>query len=330
MLGARGASSLGVGVACLAISILSLGSNWPILKMALRWSSPLWITEGRLLVSAVLYALALLVQGRLRWPPRSEWRILIIIGVFQNAVMVSLVTVGVAHVGAGRAAVLVYSMPIWIIPGAVLWLHERVSRPQLLGLGIGILGILVLFNPIGFDWSNGSVVLGNACVLLGSLSWSVSILGVRGHRWQVDVLEIMPFQTLLAALLVLPAAGIVEGWRPAFDWTPELIWTFPYICMMGLFLPFWLIVEAGRRLPAIQISLAQLATPVIGMIAAALWINEVPTADNIVGLVLIIVGVAVATIFGARAMRPAEHDQSSPGITSSRTTTPSSSGRGAG
>lgn len=300
----RGRSATGIGALSLVASILSLGSNWPILKMALRSTTPVWLTEGRLVCAGLLYLLALAVRGKLRWPPRSEWPIILLIGLFQSALMFSLVTIGVSHVGAGRAAILVYSMPIWIIPGAMLWLGERVSKPQILGLAIGIVGILVLFNPIDFDWSNRSVVFGNACVLLASLSWSIALLGTRGHRWRVDALEIMPFQTLLATVLLFPVAGVLEGWTPPIQWTPSLLWTFPYICLMGTFVPFWLILEASRRLPAIQVSLTQLATPVIGIVASALWIGEVPTAANIVGLALIIAGVIVATLFAARARGP--------------------------
>lgn len=299
----HGRSSAGIGALSLVASILSLGSNWPILKMALRSTTPVWLTEGRLVGAGLLYFLAVALRGRLRWPPRSEWRIIFVIGIFQSALMFSLVSIGVSHVGAGRAAILVYSMPIWIIPGAMLWLRERVSRPQVLGLAIGIVGILVLFNPIDFDWSDRSVVFGNACVLLSSLSWSIALLGARGHHWRIDALEIMPFQTLLAAILLFPVAGALEGWIPPVRWTPSLLWTLPYICLLGTFIPFWLILEASRRLPAIQVSLTQLATPVIGIIASALWIGEVPTVANIVGLALIIAGVVVATLFAAQARR---------------------------
>jgi drug/metabolite transporter (DMT)-like permease len=285
---ARGKSPVGIGVISLTASILSLGANWPMLKIALSSMTPLWFTEGRLFVPGLLYVVALALQGRLRWPPRSEWPIIILIGVFQSALMITLITIGVHFVGAGRSAILTYTMPIWIVPGAVIWLGERISRAQILGLAIGI------------DWTNRSVILGNACVLLGSLTWSISLLGVRGHRWRVDVFLIMPFQTLLGALLLLPVAGFAEGWLPAIHWSMSFLLSFAYVCVIGTFLAFWFVVEASRRLPAIQVSLAQLGTPVIGIIASALWINEAPTLENVIGLAFIIVGVVIATIFAPK------------------------------
>ena len=292
----------------LAVAVLLLGASWPVMKVGLRGAPPLWFATGRLLAAGVLYILPLAIRRRLIWPPRSEWRTILVLGIFQSALMLGLVTLGVSIIGAGRSAVLAYTMPIWIVPGAALLLHERASRMQLLGVAFGIAGIGVLFNPFEFVWSDWRTVLGNAAVLGGALAWSFALLQVRGHRWRMSPLQAMPFQTLLGGLLLAAASSAIEGPVPHVVLTPAFLLAFCYVSIFATCVAMWLVVEAAQRLPAVGVTIGQLATPVIGVTASALWLGEIPSAGVILGLVLILLGVGVSTVrapAGSRAQRQA-------------------------
>lgn len=295
------------GPVALALSVFLLGVNWPVMKVALHASAPLWLSTERLMVAGVLYAAVLAVQGQLIWPPRREWPIILTLGIFQSAMMITLVTVGVATVGAGRSAILAYTMPVWVIPGAVLLLREYPSRAQLVGLALGVVGILVLFNPLDFDWSDRTVVLGNAAVLCSALAWSFVLLRVRGHVWGVSPVQVMPIQTLLGGLLVLPFAIVFEGSTPRGNLSPGFLIPFAYVSVFATCVAFWLVVEAAHRLPAVRMSLGQLATPVIGVAASALWLGEMPSTGSVVGLALILLGVVVSVSFPAQKVHATRH-----------------------
>lgn len=286
-----------IGPAALVLSVLLLGTNWPVLKIALRGTTPLWFSSARLLSAGVLYALLLAARRRLIWPPRVEWPIIVVLGVFQSALMMGLLTVGVGIVGAGRSAILAYTMPIWMIPGAALLLHERASRAQLVALLLGVIGLVTLFNPLDFDWSDRRVILGNASVLVCAMAWSFALLRVRGHVWRVAPMQVMPFQTLLGGLLLLPFAAAFEGTVPRIARSWEFLLSFSYVSIAATFIAFWLVVEAARRLPAARMSLGQLATPVIGVAASALWLGERPSTGSLIGLALILLGVGVSAGF---------------------------------
>jgi drug/metabolite transporter (DMT)-like permease len=53
------------------------------------------------------------------------------------------------------------------------------------------------------------------------------------------------------------------------------------------------VATAGRHLPAVTTSLGLLATPVVSIVVATLWLGEAPTATLIVAVVLILGGVAI-------------------------------------
>ena len=284
------------GPVALALSILLLGSNWPVMKIALRTATPLCLTSVRLLMAGVLYLVLLGAQGRLIWPPRREWRMIVVLGVFQSALMTGLIMVGVGIVGAGRSAILAYTTPIWVMPGAALLFNERISRLQLAGLAFGVAGVVVLFNPAAFDWTDSRTIAGNACVLGGALAWSVALLTTRGHTWRMTPLQTMPYQTLLGGLLLLPVAMVTEGVLPRGDTSAAFVLAVAYIGGGATFVAYWMVVEAARRMPAGRMSLAQLSTPVIGVGASARWVGEAPSVDNLLGLALILAGVGLSAI----------------------------------
>jgi drug/metabolite transporter (DMT)-like permease len=58
---------------------------------------------------------------------------------------------------------------------------------------------------------------------------------------------------------------------------------------------------AGRSLPAVTTSLGLLATPVVSVVIATVWLGESRTASLVVAIVLILGGVAIGTTGDAAA-----------------------------
>lgn len=290
----------------LTIAIVLLGTNWPTLKIAMRGIEPLWFNSLRMLSAALVYAAILAMRGRLVWPSRQDVPMVLGLGILQFGVMSCLVAYGVATVGAGRSAILVYTNSIWVTTGAVLVLGERISRWQIVGMVFGLAGIAILFSPFDLDWSSRRVLIGNGSVLLGSMVWSVALLQVRGHRWHADPLELLPHQTALGGLLSVPLAMTLESPLPHIHWAWQPVTAFVIVVLFATCLSFWGLVMAGRRLPAVAVSLGQLATPVIGVVSASIIVSEIPSRADIAGLTLIVFGVALAAILGRRGRtRPA-------------------------
>lgn len=289
----------------MAVVILLLGLNWPILKLGLRGADPLWFATVRIFLAALAYTLLLVAQRRLAWPNRQDMPVLLGVGVFQMGIMVGLMTFGLKHVDAGRSVILVYTTSLWVLPGAVLFLHERISRWQVAGFVAGLAGVVILFNPLDFDWHDRVALLGNASLLLCALSWAVALLQVRGHRWRLDPLQLLPWQSLLGALILLPFAAWQEGWPPHLPWSSRFVLILLYNVVPAGCFSLWGIMAAGRVLPAVTLSIGQLATPVVGVLAAALMLGERPSGGKLMGLACILTGVALATVAGRRAARAA-------------------------
>src|SRR5262249_43685598 len=114
-----------------------------------------------------------------------------------------LVSIGLQFVPAGRSVVLGYTTPLWVTIGAGLFLGEPLTPSRIIGLIVGLSGLLLLFDPSTFDWSNHDAIIGNALVLVAALCWTASILHVRAHKWVSTPFELVPWQALLATCVLL-------------------------------------------------------------------------------------------------------------------------------
>jgi drug/metabolite transporter (DMT)-like permease len=162
----------------------------------------------------------------------------------------------------------------------------------------------VLFNPLAFDWTQRAAVLGNLAILAAALLWAGSILHIRGHRWHSTPFDLLPWETLLATAILTPLAFLLAG-KPVFAIDAPLGAMLLYAGVPGTALAYWAVAMASRHLPAITTSLGLLATPVISIVVAAIWLQEMPTADVLGAMALILSGIAIGATAASHGESPA-------------------------
>jgi drug/metabolite transporter (DMT)-like permease len=281
-----------VALALLVAIIVLWGVNWPVMKIGLQSIPPFWFAAARLTLGAATLFAVLAWRGLLRVPSRRDLPVLVSVGVLQMAVFLACINSGLQVVEAGRSALLAYTTPLWVTPAAMIVLGERMGRAKTVGWLLGMGGLAVLFNPLGFDWSDPDTVLGNGLLLGGALAWAAAIVHVRGHSWESTPLQLAPWQMLLAlpplaaaAAATEPLAAIEVGW----DLAAVLLYNGPVATAFC----FWAAVTVTSSLPAITTSLGFLGVPMAGIAAAALWLGEPVTPTLAAGLALILAGLAL-------------------------------------
>ena len=274
--------------------VVAWGFTWPVNKVILATVAPLWAVAIRTAIGALVLLVLAVATGRLVRPPRADFPVLLSITLLHMVGFTALSSVGLELVPAGRSAVLAYTTPLWVVPGASVFLGERLTTPRIIGLVIGLTGLIVLFNPAALDWRQPAVVTGNAAILAAAVLWACAILHIRGHRWRATPFDLLPWQMLLATAILAPLAWLVSG-PPTFTWTWPLAALFLYAGLPGSALAYWASAMAGRRLPAVTMSLGLLATPVVSVVLAMVWLGERPSVSLVVGVVLILGGVALGT-----------------------------------
>ena len=286
------------GVLLLLTVVVAWGLTWPVNKLVLLSVPPLWAVALRSAIATVaLFALGLAL-GRLTLPPRGDLPVVFSITLLHMVGFTVLTSFGLQVIPAGRSVVLAYTTPLWVTPGARLFLGEPLTGRRVIGTLVGLVGLAVLFNPLAFDWASRAAVLGNALILAAAFLWAGSILHTRGHRWRTTPFTLMPWQTLLATVTLVTISLAFEG-VPDFAWTGELLALLLYGGLAGTALPYWALAMATRRLPATIISLGLLGTPVVSIVVATLWLREALTLSLLLAVALILGGILIG-MGGAR------------------------------
>jgi drug/metabolite transporter (DMT)-like permease len=290
------------GVFYLLTVVLAWGLVWPVNKVLLESLSPFWLMALRsALATVALFAIAG-ARGRLAPPPRADVPVVLSITLLHMIGFGVFAAWGLQTVPTGRSVVLAYTTPLWVVPGAALFLGERVTARRLVGVVAGLVGLLVLFNPLAFDWTSGAAVLGNGAILLGALLWAASILHIRAHRWTSTPFDLVPWEMLLATAVLTPLAMVADG-TPATGWDGRRLALLLYAGIPGTAVAYWATAAASRALPAVTTSLGLLTTPLVSTVVATLWLREPVPLSLIAAFVLILGGVALGTT-GHRASLP--------------------------
>ena len=284
-----------------AVVVMCWGVSWAITKTIVQSVFPLWATSIRTAIATVALLILLLARGQFIVPRRGDVPVICAIALLHMVAFSALVAFGLRFAPVGRSIVLGYTTPLWVVPGAWLFLKEPMTRSRLAGTAVGLLGLAVLFNPLALDWSDRDAVTGSLLLLLAALCWAANILYVRAHKWLSTPFQLAFWQTLLACIVLSILALLFDG-VPRIAWSPRLAGAFIYSGIFGTALAYWAMAVVNRSLPATTTSLGILATPVVGVICSTVALGERIDASLLIAMALILAGIAIGTIpFGKRA-----------------------------
>ena len=291
-------------LALLSIVTLTWGLNWPVTKMIVQDIPPLWTTAVRSLIAGVVLGVLVWMKKEFVVPRRGDIPIVLSTALLHMTAYSALVAAGLQFLPAGRATVLGYTMPIWVMIGAPLLLSERISRRKALGVVAGLAGLGVIFSPGSLDWSDRQTLIGSGLVMLAALCWAAHIIYVRAHKWVSSPFQLVFWQVLLACVVLTPAAALYEG-IPDIAWTPGLVGLLLFSGIAASGLAHWAMTVVNRNLPAMTTSLGLLATPALGIASGIALLGEPFEPSLLVALVLLVGGIAIGIVGDAQEERAA-------------------------
>lgn len=281
------------------VVILARGANWSVTQVLVASVPPLWTTGIRCWIAIAVLLPVLWMRGLLILPPRGDLPVVLSVSLLHMVAFSTLAAAGQQFVPASKAIVLGYTTPLWVAVAAPCFLGEKTTRWSVIGIALSLGGLLFIFNPSSFDWSDKDTVKGCGLVLLAAFCWAISIVYVRSHKWIATSFQLLLWQVVVAAFVLSTTAMVVEGF-PAIQWTPKLGLLFLFGGVVGTVLAYWAMSIVNQLLPAVTTSLGVLATPLVGIAFAALTLGEKIEMSLIGAAVLIVGSVALGTLANRR------------------------------
>jgi len=280
--------------AALISMVIIWGVNFSISKIALSNISPLAFNALRFPLASLLLLAVLAAQQRIELPARGELPRVLAVGLLGNVLYQLCFIFGLDRTTAGNAALLLAGTPLVTALLSSLLGHEQVSARIWLGVSCTFAGIVMIVIGGARDPAAHATVTGDLLMLGASITWAFYTVGSR------PLVDRHGPVAVTAWTLWAGTAGLVVAGAPALahlDWRAVHATTWAAIAYAGLLsiglsYIFWYygVSELGNT----RTSSYSNVTPVVALIAAWLWLQEVPGLLQICGAAVIIGGVTIA------------------------------------
>ena len=256
------------------------------------------IVPGRLLIGAVILNAFMFASGR-RYPPfsdRKRWAAIAAMGFLGMAGPFILITIAQKTVDSSLAALYVAAVPIFVVLGAnFMFKDERLTARIALGIGVGFLGVVVLFGPEVYENFGSASAIAQFLLLIGAILYASSTLLARAAP-KIDSLVFAAGFVTVAALLTLPMYATVNWNTVTFNWIPVLS-----IIGLGIgpsAIASILYMAIIQRADATFLALTGYVIPILSAIIGFVVFREVQDWNALLAFALILGGVWLAQSSG--------------------------------
>lgn len=266
------------------------GASFLFTRIAAPAFGPLALAEVRVAIAAVILVPLLAWRADLSELRNHAPRFLLL-GAVNTAIPFSLFAYAALSITAGLASILNATAPLFTALVAWLWLRERLTLLQWLGMAIGMAGVAWLSASKAQFTLDGSALAIGAGVL-ASVSYGVSASVVKRYFTGVRPLAVAAGSQSAAAVLLLPfaAASWPAGTLRVVDWASAI--ALGVLCTgLAYILYFRLIARVG---PATAMTVTFLI-PAFAMLWGGLILGEAVTGTMLAGCAVILAGTALAT-----------------------------------
>jgi drug/metabolite transporter (DMT)-like permease len=280
------------------------GASYLFIKVAVREIEPTAMMDLRLILAAAVLVPFLFMRlgagGAVAELRSTGWGA-VILGVSNMAFPFVLIAWGEKHIDSGVAAIANATVPLFVALLAIRFNpSERVRGLRLVGVFLGLLGVGVLtgLHPEGGWWG----VAGTLAVVVASLSYASANLFTQHRFPHTSPLVITTASCLAAALVLLPFALLqLPDQMPSW----KALGSVAALGIAGTALALLFFYAMLNRYGASRASLVTYLLPPFALVYGVIFLDEQLALNALLGLALILAGVALGSGFLQLARRRA-------------------------
>lgn len=277
-------------LALLGLLTLLWGVNWPVMKAGVQDFPPLTFRTASMAGAVLLLAAVARAQGHSLRVAREHWRELAMLAMTNMVVWYVLSIYGVKLLSSGRAAILGYTMPVWVALIGWVAYRDRQDGRTLLGVLAACAAIALLLG--GELATIAGRPLGTVLMLGAAFSWALGTQWMRRRRLPGAVVVLSFWMMAVALVLCMAISWLLERdqWTrlpDAVEWGAILYNT---VLVFGLAQLLWF--RLASILTPVASSLSVMLIPVVGVFSGMVLLGEAPTWHDFaaLGCVLVAIG----------------------------------------
>ena len=284
----------------LVLTTLFWSGNFVVARAVHLSIPPLSLSFSRWLLALLILLPWVWKPLRQDWPIiRRHWSLLLLLALLSVVSFNTCVYFGLQHTSATNGTLLQAVIPVAVMGLSALLLSVRIQAQQWLGVAISILGVAWVVSrgqPValfGLTFNQGDL-----WILAAVLSWALYTVALK---WRPDGLSdrgLLGTTVVLGVLMLLPLyLWELQRLGPIALSTQNLL-ALGYVAMFPSVLAYFFWNYGVARLGAAQAGLFIYLMPLFGMGLAILFLGERPQLYHLLGLVLVIGGIGLASRSG--------------------------------
>jgi drug/metabolite transporter (DMT)-like permease len=277
-----------LAVAMLLVLCISWGAQQVVIKLTAADISPVMQAALRSIIAAICVLLWMIVRRQALFERDGTLWWGIAAGLLFS-IEFQFIYWGLEFTNASRAVIFLYTAPFVVAIGSQLFVpSEKLTRIQYVGLVVAFSGIVIAFGE-SFAFPSRRMLLGDTMLLLGAFFWGATTVVIKaGPLTQIAASKTLLYQLAISAAL-LPFGSLALGEPGIVSMSPWAIVSLAYqgvwVAAITYLAWFWMI----RHYPAPKLSSFTFLTPILGVFAGWLILDE-PLTPVLVASVILVAG----------------------------------------
>ena len=281
----------------LVVAILAFSSFETVSKPTAAFISPAQLTFYRFLIGGCMllpFARRQQKQQNIRLGAKDYLKFAGL-GFCLVCVSLNLAQYGITYANASMSAVIFSANPLFTTLFAALILKEAISWRKLLGLGIGIVGLVTTcLHLFGQERADGRFLFGIVLIVTGMLAFALYTVCSKAVSGTCGSIVTITWSSILGALLMIPILVSGNGNNPFAFQLSAIVPEFLYLCLIGTALAYYCYFDAIAHVSTGLGSMSFFIKPGLASLLCAVVLGEPITANIIIGIILILCGLAVS------------------------------------
>ncbi len=268
------------------------GTTYLAIRIGVEHIPPMLFAGLRWIIAGVIFVSFLRLRGK-RLPSKKELFHISVVGIALIGIGNGLVVTGEQFIGSGLAALLITTVPFWVVGmEAFIPSGPKINLMILSGLFLGLMGVTLIFNGSWSELLNPSYLLGVVCILGAVTAWSFGTVYSKYKKVSVHPLMRAAIQMLVAGTAQTILGSFLGEWSRISLHTDGLI-SFFYLVFIGSMFGYGSYIYAIEHLPLSLVSTYAYINPIIALFLGWLVLDEKLNLPIIIAAAVIIIGVII-------------------------------------